>query len=100
MTRRKRVRVVLVLLLAAGLWDLSREPSKQVTAQLLLAGIHAYQATLSGRLPGVSCRFEPTCSHYAEESIRRHGALRGSGRALVRLARCGPWTEPGTVDPP
>lgn len=68
----------------------------------MLAGIHLYQATLSPRMPalGVHCRFTPTCSHYGEESIKKHGALIGSAKAAWRVLRCGPWTAPGTVDPP
>lgn len=90
---------VVTLLLAL---DLSRPPAAQVSAWVLIAGIDVYQATLSKLMPvaGVKCRFEPTCSHYAEGSIRRYGALRGTGRAAWRLLRCGPWTEQGTADPP
>ena len=82
--------------------DLGRPPEAQVSALALIAGIDVYQATLSRLMPvvGVKCRFEPTCSHYAEGSIRKHGALVGSARAGWRLLRCGPWTEKGTVDPP
>ena len=99
--RRGAVRVaLLVFVLSACVWDLTRAPSEQISARALLGAIDAYQSTLSGRLAGVTCRFEPTCSYYAEGAIRRYGALRGSGRALARIARCGPWTEPGTVDPP
>jgi hypothetical protein len=49
---------------------------------------------------GVSCRFEPTCSRYAEGAIRADGALIGTLRAVHRIGRCGPWTRPGTDDPP
>ena len=82
--------------------DLARDPARQLSAKALLAGIDLYQATLSRAMPGmgVSCRFEPTCSRYAEASIRRHGALVGGWRSVTRLARCGPWTPAGTVDPP
>lgn len=44
------------------------------------------------------CRFEPTCSAYALEAIRAHGALRGTGLALRRIGRCHPFTA-GGVDP-
>lgn len=37
-----------------------------------------------------ACRFEPTCSHYASEAIRRHGVARGGWLAVKRLARCRP----------
>lgn len=89
-----------VLLLLA--WDLSRSPERQLSARVMIGGIHIYRATLSSILPvaGAVCRFEPSCSHYAEASIRSHGALRGAWRSLVRIARCGPWTPPGTLDPP
>lgn len=82
--------------------DVNRAPANQWTARVILTGIDTYQATVSSRLgaAGVHCRFEPTCSHYAEAVIRREGALGGGLRVLGRLARCGPWTPPGTVDPP
>ena len=100
--RATRTALVTAALFAVLLWDLVRPPADQWSARALLAGIHLYQATLSRRLPtvGVSCRFEPTCSHYAESSIRKHGALKGTARAGWRLLRCGPWTEKGTADPP
>jgi uncharacterized protein len=49
---------------------------------------------------GIQCRFTPTCSHYADAVIMKHGAVVGSWHAVTRLARCGPWTAPGTVDEP
>ena len=69
---------------------------------MLIGTIDLYQATFSKLMPkaGVQCRFQPTCSHYAEGSIRRYGALEGTRRAAWRIVRCGPWTEQGTVDPP
>lgn len=82
--------------------DLSRPPEAQLSAWALLGAIDLYQATLSPRMPGlgVHCRFQPTCSHYGEAVIRRDGALIGSGKAAWRILRCGPWTAPGTADPP
>jgi putative membrane protein insertion efficiency factor len=41
-------------------------------------------------LLGPACRFEPSCSRYAEAAVERHGALRGSWLALRRLGRCHP----------
>lgn len=105
MSFRKARRIWLSAALAAALalgLDLGRAPDRQLSARFLLLGIDVYQATLSRLMPvaGVRCRFEPTCSHYAEGAIRRHGALVGSGKAAWRILRCGPWTEQGTVDPP
>ena len=56
--------------------------------------IHVYRATLSGWLGG-QCRFYPTCSHYAQDAIAMHGALRGTLMAAWRIARCGPFTRGG-----
>ena len=102
MLSRKRLLAVLALLLLLLALDLARRPERQLSARLMLAGIHLYQATLSPRLGalGARCRFTPTCSRYAEAVIRRDGALAGGWKALSRLARCGPWTPAGTVDPP
>jgi uncharacterized protein len=37
------------------------------------------------------CRFEPTCSVYAVEAVKRHGTLKGSLLAAHRICRCQPW---------
>lgn len=63
---------------------------------ILTSLIRFYQVALSRPLhwlggPGAGCRFTPTCSQYALEAVRRHGALRGGWLALKRLARCHPW---------
>jgi uncharacterized protein len=60
----------------------------------LIASIKVYQLTLSPWL-GRQCRYLPTCSAYASESIERFGALRGSWLALKRLGRCHPWGGSG-----
>lgn len=44
------------------------------------------------------CKFQPTCSEYAEIAILRHGALRGGAMSAWRLLRCGPWSK-GGLDP-
>ena len=66
-------------------------------ALLLLALVRLYQRLVRPLLPP-SCRFHPTCSDYAAEAIRRHGAARGSLLAAARVARCNPF-HPGGVDP-
>ncbi len=64
---------------------------------VLLVLLGAYRRLVSPLLPP-ACRFHPTCSAYAAEAVRRHGALRGSLLAVKRLARCHPLC-PGGVDP-
>ena len=64
---------------------------------LLLWLIDAYRLLLSPFF-GRQCRFYPTCSAYARESIEVHGALRGTWLTVKRIAKCAPW-HPGGVDP-
>jgi putative membrane protein insertion efficiency factor len=59
--------------------------------------LRAYQVTISPLL-GPRCRFYPSCSNYAIEALRVHGAGRGSWLAARRICRCHPW-HPGGVDP-
>lgn len=61
---------------------------------VLIAAIHVYRTLLSGWLGG-QCRFYPSCSHYAEEAIRVHGAVRGSAMATWRVLRCNPFGAGG-----
>lgn len=56
--------------------------------------IRAYQLTLSAMF-GRHCRFQPTCSHYAQQAIMRHGVLTGGLLAVRRIARCHPWGGSG-----
>ena len=56
--------------------------------------IKMYQILLSP-LIGPSCRFNPTCSHYAIQAITKYGALKGLYLALKRIIRCHPWGESG-----
>ena len=64
---------------------------------VLLGLLAAYRWLVSPLLPP-ACRFHPTCSSYAAEAVRRHGALKGSCLTVKRLARCHPFCE-GGVDP-
>jgi uncharacterized protein len=64
--------------------------------RLLLAAVAAYRRWVSPSLPR-RCRYEPTCSAYAAESIRRFG-LRGALLAIWRLLRCNPLSH-GGFDP-
>ena len=66
-------------------------------ARLLLLAIEAYRVTLSPLLGGY-CRYLPSCSVYAEEAVRRHGARHGLRLAVGRVLRCHPFRR-GGYDP-
>jgi putative membrane protein insertion efficiency factor len=63
----------------------------------LVVVIELYRMLISPFLPP-SCRFEPTCSRYAQQALERHGFRRGGRLAVWRLLRCHPWSH-GGVDP-
>ena len=69
----------------------------RLPARALMGLIRIYQAVVSPVLPK-SCRFTPTCSQYALESINRFGVWRGGAKALRRVLRCHPF-HPGGYDP-
>ena len=67
-----------------------------VPKSILIFAIRAYQLTLAPAQiflfgPGSGCRFTPTCSQYAMQAIRAHGAIAGGWLAAKRICRCHPW---------
>jgi len=68
-----------------------------VVARALLLLIEVYRVTLAPLIGGF-CRYLPSCSAYAEEAIRRHGAAAGSRLAVRRVLRCHPFHR-GGFDP-
>lgn len=63
-------------------------------AALLLLPVRAYRRFLSP-LFAPRCRYYPSCSAYAEESIRELGAVRGAILAAWRVLRCNPLSDGG-----
>src|SRR5712671_856627 len=63
--------------------------------------IRAYRAVVSPVLSalctpfGLGCRFTPTCSQYALDAVKMHGACRGSWLSIRRVCRCHPWGGEG-----
>jgi len=70
---------------------------KRVLSRFLLALIAAYRRWISPAF-GRRCRYEPTCSAYAQEAIRELGPWRGSIVAGWRLLRCNPLSDGGIDD--
>jgi putative membrane protein insertion efficiency factor len=69
-----------------------------VTGRRAVIGLlRGYQRFVSPLLPP-ACRFYPSCSEYALQAVELHGVLRGTGLALLRLARCHPFSK-GGYDP-
>ena len=66
--------------------------------KVLLLGIIAFYKNAISPMFAPSCRFQPTCSVYAQQAIRKYGALRGGGMAIRRILRCNPF-HPGGYDP-
>lgn len=64
---------------------------------ILIQLIKFYQYAISPMM-APSCRFTPSCSHYAVDVISKHGSIRGSWLSLKRVLRCNPW-NPGGYDP-
>jgi uncharacterized protein len=65
--------------------------------RIVSAVIGSYRRLVSPLMPR-HCRYEPTCSAYAQEAVELHGAVAGSWVAAKRVARCHPWA-PGGIDP-
>lgn len=63
-------------------------------SKFLIYIIKFYQYAISPHFPP-ACRYTPTCSAYAVEALRKHGALKGSWLALKRISRCHPWGGSG-----
>lgn len=66
----------------------------KLAAFCVIVLVRAYRWFISPIL-GPNCRFEPSCSAYAEEALRRHGLGRGLWLAARRLGRCHPWHAGG-----
>ena len=60
----------------------------------LLALVGLYRLVISPWL-GNNCRVQPSCSEYALEALREHGAFRGGWLAIKRIGRCHPWGGSG-----
>ena len=67
---------------------------KKTLAYLFLLLIKVYQTFISPITPA-TCRYQPTCSHYAKEALEVHGFFKGGKLALKRIFSCHPWGGKG-----
>lgn len=67
---------------------------KKILVAPFLFLIKVYQTLISPFTPS-TCRFQPTCSHYAKEALEKHGFFRGGWLALKRIFSCHPWGKSG-----
>lgn len=59
-------------------------------SEILVFPIKIYKWFISPLLPS-TCRYQPTCSTYAIEALRKHGPFKGFYLAVRRILRCHPW---------
>lgn len=102
MKRRRRISLVIAAIVALiAVHDFAVPHGRGLAARGTLFLIDEYRAHVSPRLRGVvTCRFRPSCSAYGREAVAKYGFGKGVSKTLWRIARCGPWAKPGTVDRP
>jgi uncharacterized protein len=71
----------------------AREPS--LVGRVVVSLVRWYQRVLSPLKRYPSCRYLPTCSEYAIEAVRTHGAAKGGAMAAARILRCNPLFHAG-----
>jgi putative membrane protein insertion efficiency factor len=90
--------MLLAALAGLAIGDCAKPPRDQLGARLAICGIDAYRATLSRALERtglIHCRFQPTCSAYGREAIRRYGLPKGAVLTASRIVRCNPFVKGG-----
>lgn len=96
--RRFRAALAIAAFLGFAVGDAFRPVDEQVSAKGAVVVIDAYRATfgfLLAKTGIVRCRYEPSCSAYGREAIRRYGSPRGFLLTAGRIARCHPFAKGG-----
>jgi putative membrane protein insertion efficiency factor len=62
--------------------------------RLMIMPIRLYKTFISPLLP-MSCRFQPTCSQYAVDALKKHGPIKGTWLSVKRILSCHPWGKHG-----
>jgi putative component of membrane protein insertase Oxa1/YidC/SpoIIIJ protein YidD len=84
--KRKQLNRVFIVLIAAA--SATWNPSEEWWKSTAIRAIEQYQRNLSGRLPGICCRYEESCSNYCKRCIEQHGPVYGAYLGCCRLASC------------
>jgi uncharacterized protein len=66
--------------------------------EALVLGVRGYRTCIRPLLPD-TCRFQPSCSEYFIQAVRKYGPVDGGWRGVKRIIRCNPWGK-GGYDPP
>jgi uncharacterized protein len=74
-----------------------RGPAVALTA-VMIACVRVYQWCIRPLLPP-TCRFEPGCSEYMVQAVKKHGPIVGGAKGVWRICRCNPFCK-GGYDPP
>lgn len=92
-----------IVLIAIGLLFLDAnicEPEKQISPKAYIRGVRMYQKISHYALGGyVHCRFQPTCSNYSIEAVKKYGLMKGMTLTAKRLYSCRPSVPLNTVSP-
>lgn len=83
---------------AAPPQEVMRPMPKSAGVRAALFALDFYKVYLSPLFAG-TCRYEPTCSRYAYEAIKRFGVWRGIWLGTKRLSRCHPLCRKFGFDP-
>ena len=67
---------------------------KKIFVAPFLLLIKGYQVFISPFTPA-TCRYQPTCSHYAKQALIKHGIFKGGWLAIKRIISCNPWGGSG-----
>lgn len=97
--RKQLLAVTLGLSILLGM-DALRPPQNQVSVYLFalsIDGYHRYLHPLTGRF--IHCRYQPTCSSYAVQAIRKYGIAKGAWLTVRRIGSCRSSVPMGTRDP-
>jgi uncharacterized protein len=92
---------ILALTITLIFADSRRPAAHQLSARIYVGIVHTYQHFSNKGIltPYVRCRFNPTCSHYSEEAVRKYGLRKGFLMTADRLWRCRSSVPASTSDP-